>query len=136
MLALTVALGTLVMVYLIINWVVSTLGLLVVAGLFPGFRILEVESALVAAAAVGLVHAALASLLQQAAGTAMYVLSGLLLLVDTVLFRLAALVIPGFAMLGLLPAFAGGLILLVLNLVLLRLARAWQAAYESEPAIR
>jgi hypothetical protein len=63
-------------------------------------------------------------------------LSGLLLLVDTVLFRLAALVIPGFAMLGLLPAFAGGLILLALNLVLLRLARAWQAAYESEPAIR
>jgi putative membrane protein len=127
------------MVYLIINWVVSTLGLLVVAGLFPGFRILEVESALVAAAAVGLVHAALASLFQQAAGSAMRLLSGLLLLlllVDTVLFRLAALLVPGFAMLGLLPAFAGGLVLLALNLVLLRLARAWQAAYQSEPAIR
>jgi hypothetical protein len=46
-------------------------------------------------------------------------------------FRVVALLVPGFAMLGFYPAFAGGLLLLLLNLALLRVLRERGVAAES-----
>lgn len=109
------------MVYLIVNWVSSVLGLLVVASLVPGFQVIEFQSALVATGVVGLISAGLGALLKNASGAVSLVLSSLfLLIVDTLLFRMSALVIPGFAMRGFTPALAGAIVLLALNLVLPR----------------
>ena len=109
------------MVYLIVNWVSSVLGLLVVASLVPGFQVIEFQSALVATGVVGLISAGLGALLKNASGAVSLVLSSIcLLIVDTLLFRMSALVIPGFAMRGFTPALAGAIVLLALNLVLPR----------------
>lgn len=109
------------MVYLIVNWVCSVVGLLAVACLFPGFQVAEFESALIATAVVGLISAGLGTLLKHAGGPAGLAITGaFLLLADTLLFRMSALLVPGFAMRGFAPAIAGAVVLLGLNLVLLR----------------
>jgi putative membrane protein len=108
---------------LIVNWVSSVLSLLAVASLVPGCQILEFESALVATGVVGLISAGLGALLKQTSGAISLVLSSLfLLIVDTLLFRMSALLVPGFAMRGFAPAIAGAVVLLALNLVLPRVA--------------
>jgi putative membrane protein len=109
------------MVYLIINWVLSAASLLVLASILPGFRILEVQAAVLATGMVGLISALIGMLLKQVAGVVTLAMSGaFLFLVDAFLFRLIALLVPGFAMEGMYPAFAGALLLLGLNIALLR----------------
>jgi putative membrane protein len=109
------------MVYLIINWVLSAASLLVLASILPGFRILEVQAAILATGMVGLISALIGMLLKQVAGVVTLAMSGaFLFLVDAFLFRLIALLVPGFAMEGMYPAFAGALLLLGLNIALLR----------------
>ncbi|MGO9094069.1 MAG: phage holin family protein [Bryobacteraceae bacterium] len=109
------------MVYLIVNWLCSVVGLLVVVRLFPGFQVAEFESALIAAAIVGLISAGLGALLKHAGGAVGLAITGVfLVLADTLLFRMSALLVPGFAMRGFAPAFASAMLLLALNLVLLR----------------
>ncbi len=109
------------MVYLIVNWVLSIICLLAVSGLLPGVRILEFQSALAAAGVVGLLSALLGVILRHATGALALAVSGFFLaVVDAFLFRVSALVIPGFTMRGFTPAIIGALALLVLNLALLR----------------
>jgi len=109
------------MVYLIINWVLSAASLLVLASILPGFGILEVQAAILATGMVGLISALIGMLLKQVAGVVTLAMSGaFLFLVDAFLFRLIALLVPGFAMEGMYPAFAGALLLLGLNIALLR----------------
>jgi uncharacterized membrane protein YvlD (DUF360 family) len=112
------------MVYLTLNWMMGTTALAVLAIVFPGFRIEEFQSVLIAAAVVGLFHAAGSAVFWPAAG-----LAGVLLaLADAVVFRVVALLVPGFAMLGFYPALAGGLLLMLLNLVMIRALRERSAA--------
>lgn len=104
---------------LLVSWVLSTVALLAVAFLAPGFRISSVESALIVALVVGLVSSILGLLLRLAAGPASLALyAALLVLMDAFVFRVTALVVPGFAMLGLFPAFVGAILLSVLHVVL------------------
>ena len=109
------------MVYLIINWVVSVVSLLVLVTLLPSVHIGEFESALFATGIVGLISAGLGTMLKHSTSTLSLTISGtVLLLADLLLFRLSALLVPGFSMRGFAPAFAGAVVLLVLNLALLR----------------
>ena len=110
------------MVYVILNWVLSVGCLLVVAGLLPGVRVHDFGSALVATGVVGLLSAILGLFLKYAGGTArlMVVYGFFLAVADAFLFRVSALVVPGFTMRGFAPAIVGALALLALNLVLLR----------------
>lgn len=111
------------MVYLIINWVLSAVSLLVVAGLLPDVHVAEFESALIAAGVVGLISAGLGTLLKHAGGTVSLAVTGSFLgIADALLFRMSALVVPGFTMHGFIPAIAGAAVLVALNLVLLRVA--------------
>jgi uncharacterized membrane protein YvlD (DUF360 family) len=109
------------MVYFILNWVASVVGLMLVAALLPGFRVTDFQSALIACGVVGLISAGLGTLVKHSTGPLTLAVTGALLLAaDTCLFRLSALLVPGFAMLGFLPALAGAALLLGLNLALLR----------------
>jgi putative membrane protein len=109
------------MVYFILNWVSSVVGLMLVAALLPGFRITDFQSALIACGVVGLMSAGLGTLVKHAASPlTIAIFGGLLLIADAFLFRVSALLVPGFTMLGFFPALAGAVLLLVLNLALLR----------------
>ena len=108
------------MLYLLLNWTLGTAGLALLSIVLPGFRIEQTQSALIAVAVVALVHAAVSSVFRPDFGEA--VLPGILLAFgDTIVFRLVALLVPGFAMLGFYPAIAGAMLLFGLNLALPRL---------------
>jgi putative membrane protein len=125
------------MVFLIVNWVLGALALVLVAHIFPGFRVTEFQSALLAAGVVGLISAAIFLVFERVMSPAGLAISGILLvIVDSFLFRAMALVVPGFAMLGFYPAFAGAFILLALHLSLLWLQRTRHHAVHSESLLR
>jgi uncharacterized membrane protein YvlD (DUF360 family) len=103
------------------------------SAVFPGFRITEFESALIATAVVGLVSAGIALVLKKVTSPAAFAISSLLLIVaDTFVFRVTALLIPGFAMRAFYPAVAGALLLLGVHVLLLRVLRTREAAVEAQ----
>lgn len=125
------------MVYLIINWILSTLSLLMAAILLPGFRVLDFGSALIAAGTVGLISALLGLVLKHVTGVVSLVMSAtFLVIVDAFAFRLSGLLVPGFAMFGFGPAFAGAALLLVLNLLLLRFVPIREESFDTEAVSR
>jgi putative membrane protein len=112
------------MVFLMVNWVLGSLALVLLANVFPGFRVTEFQSALLATGVVGLISAAIATMLKHVTSQPGLAISGILLVTaDTFLFRVTALLVPGFAMRAFYPAFAGALLLLTLHLILLRFLR-------------
>lgn len=112
------------MVYMFLNWTLGTAGLALLLIVLPGCRVDELRSALVAAAVVALVHAAVSTAFRSGSGETVLTLPAVLLaLGDTLVFRVVALLVPGFAMRSFYPALAGGLLLLGLNLALPRLFR-------------
>jgi uncharacterized membrane protein YvlD (DUF360 family) len=122
--------------YLIVNWVVGSIGLLVVASLLPGFRVTWIEAALLVAGTVGLLSAAIASAVRQARGAVNASMTwALVFLADALLFRVTALAVPGFAMRGFAPAFVGAAMLVFLSVALARIETLWldRAASESAP---
>ena len=122
------------MVYLFLNWTLGTAGLALLAIVLPGCRIDELPSALVVAAVVALVHAAVSTAFRPGMGEPVLALPGVLLAFgDAMVFRVVALLVPGFAMRSLYPALAGGLLLLGLNLALPRLFR--NRAATAQPAL-
>jgi putative membrane protein len=121
-----------VMTYLILNWLLSTTGLLVLAALLPGFRVTSFPAALIAVGVVGLLHASVSTVFRPAAGqTGISAPAILLAVADTLVFRVVALLVPGFAMTGLYPALAGAVLLLALNLAMPRLTREREKTKDS-----
>ncbi len=125
------------MVYLFLNWMLGTAGLAVLAIILPGCRIDELRSALVAVAVVALVHAAVSTAFRSGTDEPVHPVltlpAVLLALGDSLVFRVVALLVPGFAMHSLYPALAGGVLLLGLNLALPRLFRSRGAT--AQPAM-
>ncbi len=121
------------MVFLMVNWVLGSLALVLLANVFPGFRVTEFQSALLATGVVGLISAAIATMLKHVTSQAGLAISGILLVIaDTFLFRVTALLVPGFAMRAFYPALAGAVLLLALHLILLRMLRTRESV-ETEP---
>jgi putative membrane protein len=124
------------MTYFIVNWALGSSGLFALAAILPGFRITELYSALLAAGVVALLHASISSVFKPSLGDGGFgVSAALLLMVDTFTFRVVALLVPGFAMLGLAPAFAGAVLLFGMNMVLPRLIRVRRPAVAVGPSI-
>ncbi len=82
--------------------------------------------------------AILGTALKQASGPVSAGISwALLLIANALFFRVIALLVPGFAMRGFLPAVAGALVLLLLNLILLRVSAANRAHhFDSRPLLK
>lgn len=121
------------MVYLIINWVLSTVSLLILVSVLPDYRVNEFEAVLLATGVVGLLSALLGLTLRRSLGPLSVAMSAaFLFLVDAVLFRVSALMVPGFAMRGFAPALAGAVLLLALNLALLRYVHVKDEGFGTE----
>lgn len=110
------------MAKLLVHWVLSALCLLLVAHFVPGFFVRGLGTALIAAVVIGLVNGTIGALLKLITFPLTILTFGLFwLLINALMLKLAAVFVPGFEVRGLWPAFWGGLILSVLNMIVRRI---------------
>jgi putative membrane protein len=113
------------MLYLIVNWFISALSLVIVAHIVPGFRIASFGSALLASIVIGLVNATIGVLLTIISLPLTILTFGLFLFViNALMLMLAASIVPGFQVQGFLPALLGGIVLGIVGSLLRHLVFA------------
>jgi putative membrane protein len=102
----------------LVHWVLSALCLLLVAHFVPGFDVRGFGTALIAAVVIGLVNGTLGILLKIITFPLTILTLGIFwLVINALMLEFASLFVPGFVVHGLWPAFWGGIILSVLNMV-------------------
>lgn len=105
--------------HLLLHWIVSALVLLLVAYIVPGFRLKGVGSALVAVLVIALLNATLGFLLKLLLLPFTIVTFGLFLLViNAIILKLAAALLPGFSIRGFLPAVLAAVLLSLVHLII------------------
>jgi putative membrane protein len=105
--------------HLIVNWLLSALSLLLVARVVPGIQVAGFGNALIAAAAIGLVNATIGLVLKILTFPLTLITLGLFLwVINALMLKAAAALVPGFRVHGCLPALLGALLLSVLNALL------------------
>lgn len=110
---------------LLLNWLLSAIGLLIVSQFMPGFHVRGFTAALIVALVIGLVNATLGLFLKiitlpltiLTLGIFWWVINALMLMFASALLR------PDFVVTGFLPAFVGAIVLSLINMVLKALAR-------------
>jgi putative membrane protein len=108
-----------VMLYLITNWFLSALSIIIVAHLIPGFQVRSFGTALLAAVVIGLVNATIGIFVKLLTLPLTIVTFGLfLLVVNAIMLLLASSLVPGFVVTGFLPAFFGAIVLSLINTAL------------------
>jgi putative membrane protein len=113
------------MVKLLVHWVLSALCLLLVAHFVPGFVVNGFGTALIAAVVIGLVNSTLGFLLKIVTFPLTILTLGLFwLVINALMLKFAALFVPGFVVVGLWPAFWGGIILSLLNMIVRTVLKA------------
>ena len=106
------------MARIVAHWVLSALCLLLVARFVPGIFVRGFGTALIAAVVIGLVNGTVGMLLKIVTFPLTILTFGVFwLLINALMLKLAAFFVPGFEVRGLWPAFLGGLILSLLNLM-------------------
>jgi putative membrane protein len=112
------------MLKLLVHWVLSALCLLLVARFVPGFFVRSFGTALIAAVVIGLVNGTIGAFLKLITFPLTILTFGLFwLLINALMLKLAAVFVPGFEVRGLWPAFWGGLILSILNMIVRAILR-------------
>src|SRR5438552_17931007 len=112
------------MLRLIVNWVFSADSLIIVAHVVRGFEISGFGAALIAAVVIGLVNASIGLVLKIVTFPLTLITLGVFwFVINAVMFKLAAAVVPGFSIRGFLPAFFGAIVLRVVNVFFRLLAR-------------
>ena len=103
---------------LLAHWVLSALCLLLVAHYVPGFFVRSFGTALIAAVVIGLVNGTIGAILKVLTFPITILTFGIFwLLINALMLKFAAVFVPGFEVRGLWPAFWGGVILSVLNMI-------------------
>lgn len=106
------------MVLVLLHWIVSALSLLITAHLVPGFVVRGFGSALIASVVIGLVNSTLGFLLKVITFPLTVLTLGVfLLVVNAFMLEFAALLVPGFAVQGFIPAFLGAVVLALVHMV-------------------
>lgn len=104
---------------LLLHWILSALCLLLVAHLVPGFILSGFLAALIAALVIGLVNATLGVFLKFITFPLTVLTLGLFwFVINALMLKVAAALVPGFTIVGFAPAFWGAIVLALLNLVL------------------
>jgi putative membrane protein len=105
--------------YLLINWLVSALGLFLVAQIVPGFEISGLLAALLAAVVVGFVNSTLGLFLKIVTFPLTIITLGIFwFVINALMLELASALVPGFYVRGFLSAFLGALVLSLINMLL------------------
>jgi putative membrane protein len=101
------------------NWLVSTVSLLVAAWIIPGIRLSGPGAALLAALLIGFLNATIGLVLKILTIPLTIVTLGLfLLVVNALMFWLAAAIVPGFSVRGFWAAFFGALLMSIVGVIL------------------
>ena len=109
---------------LIITWFLSSLSLLVVARVIRGFEVTDFTTALLAALAIGLVNATLGMAIKLVTFPLTLVTFGIFwFVINALMLKLVAALVPGFNIEGFLPAFFGAIILSLVNIFMKLIAR-------------
>lgn len=104
---------------LLVNWLLSAISLLIAAHVIRGFEISGFGTALIAAIAVGLVNATIGFFLKVVTFPLTVITLGLFwLIINALMLKLAAALVPGFNINGFLPALFGAIVLTIVNLCL------------------
>ena len=105
--------------HLLIHWLLSALGLLVVAHLVPGFVVNGIGAALLAAIVIGLINSTLGLFLKIITFPLTILTLGLFwLVINALMLELASALVPGFTVLSFGAAFIGAIVLMLVNLLL------------------
>jgi putative membrane protein len=113
------------MVRLLVHWVLSALAILAVAHFVQGFYVEDFLVALVAAVVIGLINGTLGFFVKVVTFPLTILTLGIfLLIVNAVMLKVAASILPGFRIDGFMPAFWGALLLAILNMVIRALTKA------------
>jgi putative membrane protein len=104
---------------LILHWILSAIALILVSHLVPGFHVRGLIPALIAAVVIGLLNATLGLFLKIITFPLTILTLGLfLLVVNGLMILLASAVVPGFHVMGLVPAFWGAVVLALLGMLI------------------
>jgi len=107
---------------LLLNWLLSAAGLLIVAYVVPGFEVSGFLAALLAAVVVGLVNSTLGAFLKVVTFPLILLTLGIFwLVINALMLELASWFSPGFEVHGFGAAFLGAVVLALVNMVFRRL---------------
>lgn len=107
------------MATLLVHWLLSALGLLIVAHVVPGFRVAGFGSALLAALVIGFVNATVGLALKLLTLPLTILTFGFFLLViNALMLQLASAFVPGFSIAGFGSALIGAIVLALVGVVL------------------
>lgn len=113
------------MLRLLVHWVLSALAILAVAHYVSGFYVESFLVALIGAVVIGLINGTLGLFVKIVTfPLTIFTLGIFLLIVNAVMLKIAAALLPGFRIDGFLPAFWGALLLAILNMVIRSLTKA------------
>jgi len=111
------------MFYWILHLLLSAVALLIVAKIIPGIQVDGFKAALIAALVIGLVSATVGLLLKIILLPFILLTLGIVyFLVNGLMLKLAAVIVPGFRVVGCLPAVLGSILLTIVDYGLNRLA--------------
>ena len=107
------------MLYLVTNWFISALSLVIVAHVISGFVVRSFGTALLASLVIGLINATIGIVLKVLTLPLTILTLGLFLfVVNALMLLMASAIVPGFRIEGFLPAFLGGIIVAVVSTAL------------------
>jgi len=106
------------MLRLLVKWILHAVALLIVAWFVPGFHVVSLTSALIAAVVIGLLNATLGLLLKIITFPLSILTFGIFFLViNAFILRLASGVVPGFYVTTFGAAFIGAVVLALLHIL-------------------
>ncbi len=113
------------MEYTLLNWILGALFLLLIARIVPGFHLSGCVSAFVAVVIIAFLNATLGFFLRIIGFPLTILTLGLFLIViNAIILKAAAAIMPGFSIRGFLPALVAAIILSILHFVVRAIAVA------------
>ena len=104
---------------LLISWLISTVSLIIVGMIVPGFEVESFGSALIAAVIIGLINATVGLFLKIITIPISILTFGIFLLViNALMLMFASSLLSGFTVTGFWAAFFGAIVLALVNMVL------------------
>jgi putative membrane protein len=109
--------------YWILHWILSGVALFLVAHILPGIEVDSLGAALIAALVIGLVSATVGVILKILLLPFIILTLGIVyFLINGLMLKLASAMVPGFRVVGCLPAVLGSILLTIVDYMLNRLA--------------
>ncbi|MGD0347373.1 MAG: phage holin family protein [Terracidiphilus sp.] len=109
---------------LLLHWILSAIALILVSHLVPGFHVAGLIPALIAALVIGLLNATVGLFLKIITFPLSILTLGLFLLViNGAMILVASIFVPGFHVIGWIPAFWGAVVLALLGMLIRAVTR-------------